>query len=265
MKRGTPDHPKVSTLMRLLGLERWAVVGILESPWHFTARYASRGDIGRWSDEEIEQGIGWTNGQGDRPGRLIEALVAARWLDRSEEYRLVVHDWPDHCDESCKKTLKNRGEAFAVVKKVQAVSERFEKFPENSCLPEPSLALPLPEPSLASSPSADSGDEEPADPDVDGLLIAWNSTSGVCKARMPVSPERSRIVRARLRDSKWDWRAALAKFPLKCFGDGDWKPDLEWFIRKESVTKILEGKYDWSKTNGKHFANRVGPGQRYPE
>ena len=45
----------------------------------------------------------------------------------------------------------------------------------------------------------------------------------------------------------------MAKFPLKCFGDGSWVPNFDWFIRPETALKIAEGAYDWSK-NGDDIA-----------
>jgi hypothetical protein len=126
MKRGTPDHPKTKTLARELGIPRYAAVGLLEGTWHFTARHAIRGNIGKWSDSEIADGVGW---DGD-PKKFVDAMVSARFFDRSDEFRIVVHDWCDHADDSVRKTLKNRGESFATS------SERFEKIPENNRLPE---------------------------------------------------------------------------------------------------------------------------------
>ncbi|NJL44547.1 MAG: hypothetical protein HC945_04535, partial [Nitrosarchaeum sp.] len=56
-------------------------------------------------------------------------------------------------------------------------------------------------------------------------------------------------LRTRLSDSGWEWQQALAKFPLRCFeGNPDgWRPDFDWFVRTDTVTKILEGKYDWDR------------------
>jgi hypothetical protein len=44
---------------------------------------------------------------------------------------------------------------------------------------------------------------------------------------------------------------ALAKFPLRCFQDqaDPWRPDVDWFLKPDSVAHILEGKYDWSRSH----------------
>ncbi len=96
MKRGTPDHPKTRMLQSKLGVKRWEAVGILESLWHFAAQYAKRGDIGKWSNEEIAAAIEWEG----NPDELVAALVASKYLDESSEFRLLVHDWETHADQT---------------------------------------------------------------------------------------------------------------------------------------------------------------------
>ena len=59
MKRGTVGHPKLKLLARLLKLPPYAAVGLLESLWHLTAEQHPRGDVGRWRDELIAEGVGW--------------------------------------------------------------------------------------------------------------------------------------------------------------------------------------------------------------
>lgn len=100
------DHPKFEDLRAMLGAPRCDVLGVLECQWHFTARYASAGDIGKWGDSQILAWLGWKPERGE----LIEALVKCHWLDRSDEHRLIVHDWHEHADiqvhtELAKKTL----------------------------------------------------------------------------------------------------------------------------------------------------------------
>ncbi|MBN2024969.1 MAG: hypothetical protein JW809_19485 [Pirellulales bacterium] len=80
---------------------------------------------------------------------------------------------------------------------------------------------------------------------------------------------RRRAFRARLKSRQWreDYPKALAKFPLPCtVGDDSWKPDLDWFLRPDSVTRILEGKYDFTKAASRSppAVARCGPGQRHP-
>lgn len=108
MKRSGFDHPKIGRLSKLLEVPRYVAVGIVESLWHLTAKHAPAGDVGKWSDDEIAESMGWS----DEPLKLVEALVAARLLDRSEAHRLVVHDWDEHCEDAIHMFLARRVEFF---------------------------------------------------------------------------------------------------------------------------------------------------------
>lgn len=108
MKRGTPDHPKVMEFAEALGVKRPTALGYLELLWHFTARYAPQGNIGKFSDRRIEAALDWSG----QSGRLVGALCISTWLQSSGKHRLIVHDWHEHCDESTKKLLHRRGLEF---------------------------------------------------------------------------------------------------------------------------------------------------------
>jgi hypothetical protein len=110
MKRGTPDHPKVRALARSLSVNHAWAVGILELMWHFAAQYAPRGDVGRYSDEEIAEACSWPI---ERSSELVDALVSCGFLDRHDQYRLVVHDWHDHADSAVHYRLARARERFA--------------------------------------------------------------------------------------------------------------------------------------------------------
>jgi hypothetical protein len=160
MKRGTPDHPKIYDLCDRLRVKRPTVIGYLEMLWHFTATFAPQGDVGKYSDARIEAAMDWSG----RPGKLVEAEVNSRWLDRHPDpaVRLVVHDWHDHADDAVRKRLFRGGKDF-LSRGVQAfqsvngkvtgqssVSDRTESgqilTPEPEPEPEPS-----PEPAAAAS------------------------------------------------------------------------------------------------------------------
>ena len=77
MKRGGPTHPKLLELCDILGCRRPTAVGYLELLWHFTANYAPRGDIGRFSDHWIESACDWTGPH----GKLLAALIKVGYVD----------------------------------------------------------------------------------------------------------------------------------------------------------------------------------------
>jgi len=99
--------PKFRRLMKYACLSKREAVGTLELLWLFTMENAPAGDVGKWSDSDIELECEWT----DKEGALIVALVESGWLDRCSVHRLVIHDWNDHLPEFLRlrvhrKTLK---------------------------------------------------------------------------------------------------------------------------------------------------------------
>jgi hypothetical protein len=80
-------------------------IGLLERLWHAAATDAFRGDIGKLSNDEIAEAIGWY-GDADQ---IIEILVAARWLDKHDQCRLVVHDWHEHAPKYVKGNAEKYG------------------------------------------------------------------------------------------------------------------------------------------------------------
>jgi len=143
VKRGTPTHPKVRALMRALGLPRYSVVGLLELLWHFTAQYTPRGNIGRYSDVDIAEALGWATEEKDAEKKkdaekLISALVETSWLERNSKHRLVIHDWPDHADQAVKKKLSRYGLDF-----INISPDMDGQSPDMDITPVP---VPVPEP-----------------------------------------------------------------------------------------------------------------------
>lgn len=88
------------------------------------------------------------------------------------------------------------------------------------------------------------------------FVMAWNAAgcvrpvNGSC-----LSVPRRQVFQERLLDPGWDWRAALAKFPLACVESDTrpdrWMPDLDWFLKPDTVGAILEGKYDFRRGGAK--------------
>lgn len=109
MKHSTPNSIKFLKLKRRLGLAHWQVVGLLESLWLFTQVNTPHGDIGRHSNEDIAAAIEY---DGD-PDELIRHLVECRWLDKSDQHRIVVHDWHQHAPNYIKGSVASSGGQFA--------------------------------------------------------------------------------------------------------------------------------------------------------
>ena len=105
MKRGGIDHPKTHQLAEALGIRRVHAVGLLEMLFHFTAQYAPEGDIGRYADKRIAAALDWCGSV----SKLIDSLVATRWVDRHPVARLVLHGWDRHADRATLQKLSRMG------------------------------------------------------------------------------------------------------------------------------------------------------------
>lgn len=106
--RAVIDHPKFADLKMRLGLSRFETLGLLESIWHFAGRFTPQGNIGKYSDDQIEAWIEWKGA----PGAAIEALQSSRWIDPCSLNRLVIHDWHEHADKTIKQFLVRNKLAF---------------------------------------------------------------------------------------------------------------------------------------------------------
>lgn len=109
MKRTAVNHNKTTYLQTLLKRPPFHVLGVLESIWQLTAKDFPRGDIGKISNARIAGCIGW-DGDSDE---LVNALEMAGFIDPHPVHRLIVHDWPHHCEDSVHCYLARRFEKFA--------------------------------------------------------------------------------------------------------------------------------------------------------
>jgi hypothetical protein len=163
VKRGTPDHPKARALGARLGLKRYQVAGILETMWAFAAGYAKRGDVGRHSNAALAAAIEWEGDADD----LVDALVAEGWLDRCACHRLRIHHWPDHADQTVRRSeeVKKHGflpcyadDASNTLAPAGTLLANASNTPADASQPTPSPSplpspTPVPEPEPAPTPS----------------------------------------------------------------------------------------------------------------
>ena len=66
-----------------------------------------------------------------------------------------------------------------------------------------------------------------------------------------LTPSRKRLIASRLKDDYWqsNWRQAISQAAASDFLNGrtdrgNWRMDIDFFLKPDTVTKILEGKYD---------------------
>ena len=81
------------------------------------------------------------------------------------------------------------------------------------------------------------------------VAAAWNEIPGVTHIRM-MTKKRQAALKSRLADPTWvdDWKDGIERVRNSSFccggGDTGWQADIDWFLKPDTLTKILEGKYD---------------------
>jgi hypothetical protein len=92
-------------------------------------------------------------------------------------------------------------------------------------------------------------------PTPEQFVDEWNMAVPFAQVKK-FGKDRIKHLDARRREKFWleNYAEALARIPKTAFlrGEGNtgWKADIDWFLKPDSVTRILEGKYDGSGTTG---------------
>lgn len=81
-------HPKTNKAVKILGVDRFKLIGHLHGLWWWCLDYAKDGDLSRYSEEQIAEGAGYDGDAID----FVAALVDAGFIDR--DWR--VHDWQQY-------------------------------------------------------------------------------------------------------------------------------------------------------------------------
>lgn len=238
------EHYKFKRLVRMLGIPTPHAVGYLECLWH--VGYTS-GDPFVGDSLSVEAAAEWVG----EPGKFTEALLQSAFIDQVSDSTYQIHDLHDHAPDYVQKRYKREQER----KNKELRQETADNGGQRRTMAEnvrPPTPAPAPAPTLKNLPSEDmsSGDDPSG---VSGeFLQVWNSAAKDIgwSAIREVTPSRRQTIRKRLRNKFWreHWREALDRIrgsPF-CKGENDrgWVAEPDWFLRPNTVTAILEGKYD---------------------
>ena len=78
-------HPKLLAISRELDWERDRTIGFLHRFWHWVLSYAEDGDLNKFSNEIIAEGLNCEL-------KVIEAFYKFKWIDEDRK----VHNWLDY-------------------------------------------------------------------------------------------------------------------------------------------------------------------------
>jgi hypothetical protein len=278
---GYPDHPKTRKLLRRLGAEGVKAHIFLLCR---IGNLRPKGSLEGFDPEDIEDTAQWDGEAGKFVQVLEEIGLLDKEGDVYTIHDWDGwQPWAVGAEERKKKARAAAKARWDRWRKQNPQGPKRPKKPAAKRQPEeePSQAAPEKEPQGDTSKGqlvavaedvkvpAIIGDEE-AGPGADRVLAGWNRIAkkkGLKTARR-LSPGRRKKINARLKDKGWDWQAALAhlektlpdweliesrrakKTFLQGSGPGwgkderQWVADFDFFIRGDSVDKILDGKYD---------------------
>ena len=216
--------PEVLRVASASGRSRFEVVGLLSAFWSWASDHSEDGQLEGIFIEHLETLIG-------ADSHFWKQVESVGWLKITRQ-GLAVPCFEKWLSRGAKRRAKERDRKQSARDADEMRTTGQDNTEQDS-----------------------SYEESNGDAATEALFVdAWNSTEGVRKSLSKrLTKKRRTSFRARLREPGWDWQAALKKFPLPCTrGDPDpWIPDLDWFLKPDSVLKILEGKYDFRKrTNG---------------
>lgn len=251
------DNIKFLRLTRLLGISKAQVLGHLELFWIRAYRTDTNNGL---ASIDIEA---WAEWDGE-DGKFSDSLEKSGFVDVCDGL-YSIHDYFDHAPRYIKQRQWRKSSSSETTTELndtqcgsvdtvsgQNVSlERNKNKKENKKEKEKRKEY--------------NGANAPC-PSVDAFVSAWNENAQTLHLPLIVSMTESRrsSLRCRQKEAAWreSWEQALSRIKGCDFLLGEnergWKADAEWFLRPDTVTKILEGKYDNQKQH-------VSPGAIDPE
>lgn len=189
--------------------------------------------------------------------RVAAQLAEVNWLEECNNELLRFPNFKRHAPKGCKRDRKAWGKQMRRKQENSDGASRGTSRPANSGTSRGTArATPtdLYTPTDLIDPTAAQSPVNKETPNANSSLTAvavcgyWNEAMN---QRCRVTPKRAAQFKSRIRDEHWrdNWREAIhrvASRPSKANGNGgiDWVMDFEFFLRPDTVTNIMEGKYD---------------------
>jgi len=236
IQHALPDKPEVVQMAADLGIDQDAVVGKLIRLWVWADQQCAIGDALSVTESFLDR-ITFVTG-------FAAALRSVGWLTGNNK-DLTLPNFERHNGKTAKtrgnsqkrmESLRSR-DAASVTKSEQDGTKSVTR--EEKSIKEENTNKPI---SASASPLLPTATE---------VVSAFNEAFGT---RVRMTTKRQEHLRARQRDEYWrdNWREALEVGGRSSFlkGDNDrgWSINLEFFLKPDTVTNILEGKYN---NNGK--------------
>ena len=224
----TPDKPEIVQMAQQLGIDQDAVVGKCLRVWIWADQQSTSGNALSVTESFLDR-ITYCNG-------FAEAMKRAGWLS-TDGNKLELPNFGRHNGQ----TAKTRALTGKRVEKSRTVKRKCNDASVTESLPEKrreeKSSIKTEEQAVACVAPAWQSE----------IVDAFNATFG---AECRLTKKRTTALAARWNDPWWrdNWRAALDRGSGSAFlrgaNDRGWMIDFEFFLKPDTVSKILEGKYD---------------------
>jgi hypothetical protein len=175
---------------------------------------------------------------------IVELQQVAQMLQQLSDKKLVeiyesedkkvlqILQWQERIRVGVKKWWPDKRELQQLSRELQQLSRELQRSPS----PSPSPSPPRSNAIRAASP-------------LSSVLERWNKATGL-KGCLLLSDKRRRLLQTRLSEKFFadNWQGAIERIEGSNFCKGQnergWKASFDWFIRADTVIKIIEGVYD---------------------
>ncbi len=215
-----------------------------------------------WTDEEIASSVNGDPKQNiGHLHKLIEMRVLSRDSNKTVFSRRMVKDENKRraCSSAGKKgggspylhTSHTDSTTFKGTSKGESKGPPKQNKPPEARSQKPETRSQIPEPEAREGECSPAAQESTSDSDLtpvaDEIVNSWNGIPGVVKVER-ITAKRRASLNARMREAYFrsNWREGIARAASSAFlqGEKGWRADFEWFLRPDSLVKLLEGKYD---------------------
>lgn len=260
---GFMRHPKIGAFARAADLRRDAAVLAVLRLLCWAAQSCEDGDLSGVHPDDVADAME-LRGPGDR---IVEALVVSGWLDRDGD-RLTIHGWMER--QAPLLAGRDRVRRFRERKREEADAERYgnatcnvtgnvtDTLPVtlqsrycNDPLPTdlPNTTTTAPDGAVSAGADPRPPAAPPAHPPIEDLGDLWRTRCPSLPVPLRWTDRRRKAWAARCRQPGWldALPQALDAIEASAFCRGDnsrgWTADVDWLLRPDTATRLLEGKY----------------------
>jgi len=230
MRKSLLADPRVVRIMSALHADRFRTIGGLFSAWCLIDEQTEDGILIGYTQQAFDEIVGLDG--------IAEAMEAVGWL-RISAQGIEAINFTEHNGRTAKRRLQEN------VRKMSA--RHADKCPQNvrtDVTPEKRREDIIEAPPLLDSEAQPQRIEKPP------LAAIADAVGKITGTQFRWTTKRLAAVKARWTDEAWrsGWEDAIERAMGSSFltgqNDRGWIMDLEFFLRPDTVTKILEGKYD---------------------